>query len=167
MTRCGVHSTCQQHASLWALKVTQTCLFAWVDEKAQGKLEEACQANRICHSIESTSLASGRAQAVSNDSAATVSESKMAGKSSNWEPSGHTQVLDHLHGLLMQRKRKYLLGSMAQALARGAFKNNNSKRLSHVSDPEAIAKHNLRLHNSTRFTGTPPSEHWARHDSVS
>lgn len=65
--------------------------------------------------------------------------------------------------------KEEVLGSMAQALgtwgcARGAFKNNNSKRLSHVSDPEAIAKHNSRLHNST---GTPYSEHWARHDSVS
>ena len=50
-----------------------------------------------------------------------------------------------------------------------AFKNNNSKRLSHVSEPEAFAKHNLipqHLHNST-FTGTPYSERWAYHDSVS
>ena len=66
-----------------------------------------------------------------------------------------------------------ILGSIAQALAlgcgiEGAFKNNNSKRLSHVSEPEAFAKQNLipqHLHNST-FTGTPYSERWAYHDCV-
>ena len=94
----------------------------------------------------------------------------MPGKSSNWESSGHTQIVDHLHGLLMHRKREYWGQSRRRWLEvaglKEPLKNNNSKRLSGFrirSLCQTQAKHDLiprRLHHSTRFTGTPYSDHW-------